>query len=229
LAFLHPLPIERVWGVGKKTAEKLHARGVTTVGDMALIGEGPLTTILGGYAGRHLHALAVNRDPRPVQARARRRSIGSQSALGRRRRSPQDLDTILVAIVDRVTRRLRKAERVGRTVTLRFRFDDFTRATRSHTVDAPTAETEPILAVARTLLQSAQPMIDDRGLTLLGLAVANLDDDDAVQLALPFDRYAGGALDATLDEIKERFGTKAVTRTVLLGRDTGMSMPMLPD
>jgi DNA polymerase-4 len=229
LAFLHPLPIERVWGVGKKTAEKLHARGVTTVGDMALIGEGPLTTILGGYAGRHLHALAVNRDPRPVTARARRRSIGSQSALGRRRRSAEDLDTILVGIVDRVTRRLRKAERVGRTVTLRFRFDDFTRATRSHTVDAPTAETEPILAVARTLLLSARPMIEDRGLTLLGLAVANLDDDDAVQLALPFDRYAGGALDATLDEIKERFGTKAVTRTVLLGRDTGMSMPMLPD
>src|SRR5215218_2532376 len=219
LAFLHPLPVERVWGVGKKTAEKLHARGVTTVGDMARLGEGPLTTILGGYAGRHLHALAVNRDPRPVQARARRRSIGSQSALGRRRRTPEDLDTVLVGIVDRVTRRMRKAERVGRTVTLRFRFDDFTRATRSHTVDAPTAETEPILAVARALLRSALPMIDDRGLTLLGLAVANLDDDDTVQLALPFDRHAGGALDAALDHIKERFGTAAVTRTVLLGRD----------
>ena len=70
LAFLHPLPIERVWGVGTKTAEKLHARGVTTVGDMARIGEGPLITILGGYAGRHLHALAVNRDPRPVETGA---------------------------------------------------------------------------------------------------------------------------------------------------------------
>jgi DNA polymerase-4 len=229
LAFLHPLPIERVWGVGAKTADKLHARGVTTVGDMARIGEGPLTTILGRHAGRHLHALAVNRDPRPVETRARRRSIGSQHALGRRRRSAEELDAVLVGIVDRVTRRLRAAERVGRTVTLRFRFDDFTRATRSHTTPAPTAETAPVLAVARALLASAMPMIDDRGLTLLGLAVANLDDHDAVQLSLPFDRYAGGALDAALDEIKERFGGSAVTRTVLLGRDTGMSMPMLPD
>jgi DNA polymerase-4 len=229
LAFLHPLPVERVWGVGAKTAEKLHARGITTVGDMALIGEGPLTTILGRYAGRHLHALAVNRDPRPVQSRARRRSIGSQHALGRRRRTVDDLDAVLVGIVDRVTRRLRAAERVGRTVTLRLRFDDFTRATRSHTVPAPTAETAPILAVARALLASATTTIDERGLTLIGLAVANLDDDDAVQLALPFDRLTGGALDATLDEIKERFGHTAVTRTVLLGRDTGMTMPMLPD
>jgi DNA polymerase-4 len=72
-------------------------------------------------------------------------------------------------------------------------------------------------------------MIEERGLTLLGLAVGNLDDGDAVQLALPFDRYAGGALDTTLDDIRERFGTSAVTRTVLLGRDTGVSMPMLPD
>ncbi len=229
LAFLHPLPIERVWGVGTKTAEKLHARGITTVGDMAGVGEGPLSTILGRYAGRHLHALAVNRDPRPVQTRARRRSIGSQHALGRRRRTAADLDAVLVGIVDRVTRRLRAAERVGRTVTLRLRFDDFTRATRSHTVPAPTAETAPILAVARALLASATPMIDERGLTLIGLAVANLDHGDAVQLALPFDRLTGGALDATLDEIKERFGSAAVTRTVLLGRDTGMTMPMLPD
>ena len=135
LAFLHPLPIERVWGVGKKTAEKLHARGITTVGDMARIGEGPLTTILGGYAGRHLHALAVNRDPRPVVAA---RAGAARSARSRRSVAvgapPADLDTVLVGIVDRVTRRLRKAERVGRTVTLRFRFDDFTRATRSHTI-----------------------------------------------------------------------------------------------
>src|SRR4051794_38610204 len=92
LAFLHPLPVERVWGVGAKTAAKLHARGITTVGDMARIGEGPLTTILGRHGGRHLHALAVNRDPRPVVTRARRRSIGSQHALGRRRRTPEELD-----------------------------------------------------------------------------------------------------------------------------------------
>jgi len=226
-AFLHPLPVERVWGVGAKTAAKLRARGIDTVGDMARVGEGPLVTILGGHAGRHLFALAHHQDPRHVRRTPRRRSIGSQSALGRRRRTAEELDAVLVGIVDRVTRRLRKAERVGRTVTLRFRFDDFTRATRSHTTPAPTAETEPVLAVARALLASALPMIEDRGLTLLGMAVGNLDDDGAIQLALPFDRHAGGALDHAIDDIRERFGTRALTRTVLLGREQ-VVMPMLP-
>ncbi len=229
LAFLHPLPVESLWGVGAKTAEKLHSRGVSTVADMARLGEGPLVTILGPFAGRHLFALAHNRDHRVVQTGRRRGSIGSQHALGRRRRSSADIDAVLVAIVDRVTRRMRAASRVGRTVTLRLRFDDFSRATRSHTTPAATAETAPILAIARALLATAEPLIDERGLTLIGLAVGNLDNADAVQLTLPFDRYAGGALDAALDAIKDRFGARAVTRTVLLGRDTGMVMPMLPD
>jgi DNA polymerase-4 len=112
-------------------------------------------------------------------------------------------------------------------VTLRFRFDDFTRATRSHTTPAPTAETEPVLAVARALLASAQPLVEERGLTLLGMAVGNLDDDGAIQLALPFDRQAGGALDHAIDDIRERFGARAVTRTVLLGH-AHAAMPMLP-
>lgn len=229
LAFLHPLPIERVWGVGPKTAEKLHARGVTTVGDMAALGAGPLAAILGPFAGRHLHALANNHDHRTVQTRRRRGSIGSQSALGRRARTPADIDAVLIAIADRVARRMRAANRVGRTVTLRLRFDDYTRATRSHTIPAATAETELILDMARSLLHAAQPLIDERGLTLLGLSVGQLDDAGAVQLTLPFARTAGGALDAALDDIAARFGSKAVTRTVLLGRDPGISMPMLPD
>ena len=226
--FLHPLPVERLWGVGAKTAAKLHARGVTTVGDMARLGEGPLVTILGGHAGRHLHALAHHRDPRPVRHTPRRRSIGSQSALGRRRRTREELDAVLVGIVDRVTRRMRAASRVGRTVTLRLRFDDFTRATRSHTTPAPTAETEAVLAVARALLCASMPIIEARGLTLLGLGVGNLDDDGAIQLTLPFDRSAGGALDHAIDDIRERFGNRAVMRTVLLGREH-MAMPILPD
>ena len=123
---------------------------------------------------------------------------------------------------------MRAASRVGRTITLRFRFDDFTRATRSHTTAAPTAETEPVLAVARALLAEAMAMIDERGLTLLGMAVGNLDDDGPVQLALPFDRHAGGALDHAIDDIRERFGSRAVTRTVLLGHHH-LEMPRLPD
>jgi DNA polymerase IV len=229
LAFLHPLPVERLWGVGAVTARKLHERGIETVGEVAGLGESVLVSMLGRASGRHLHALAHNHDPRPVQVGRRRRSIGSQRALGRRRQSAEAIDATVLTLVDRVTRRMRAAGRVGRTVTLRLRFDDFTRATRSHTLAKSTAHTGTILAVARALVATATPTIERQGLTLVGIAVANLDDDGAVQLALPFVRAGSGALDAALDEVRERFGGAAVTRAVLLGRDEGMTVPMLPD
>ena len=149
--------------------------------------------------------------------------------MGRRRRSPEEIDTVLVGLVDRVTLRMRKAKRVGRTVVLRLRFDDFTRATRSHTLPGATARTEAILVTARGLLAEARPTIERQGLTLLGISVANLENEDAVQLDLPFDRGWSGALDAALDEVRARFGTAAVTRAVLLGRDPGFTVPLLPD
>ncbi|MEX0666925.1 MAG: DNA polymerase IV, partial [Acidimicrobiia bacterium] len=108
LAFLHPLPVERLWGVGSVTAGKLHGRGVSTVGEVAELAEATLISLLGRGSGRHLHALAHNRDPRPVQVGRRRRSIGSQRALGRSRRSPEAVDAILIGLVDRVSTRLRK-------------------------------------------------------------------------------------------------------------------------
>jgi DNA polymerase-4 len=230
LASLHPLPVERLWGVGKVSAAKLHDRGIATVGEVADLAVESLISMLGPAAGRHLHALAHNRDPRPVVVGRRRRSVGSQSALGRRLRSPDAIDTVVVSIVDRVTRRLRAGNRVGRTVVLRLRFDDFTRATRSHTLDRPTAHTPTLLSAARDLLVAAQPLIAEKGLTLVGIAVANLDDDDAIQLSLPFDPRSGLTLDAALDEVRERFGSNALTRAVLLGRDDDwLSVPMLPD
>jgi DNA polymerase-4 len=229
LAFLHPLPVERLWGVGPVTAGRLRERGVTTVGEVARLGEAALVSVLGRASGRHLHALAHNRDPRPVQVGRRRRSMGAQRALGRAPRSPEALDAIVMALVDRLARRLRAARRVCRTVTLRLRFDDFSRATRSHTLFEATAQTQTILATARGLLAAAMPMIRRRGLTLVGVALANLHDDGAIQLALPFDRRGAAALDATLDDLRERFGTAAVTRAALLGRDEGLSVPLLPD
>jgi len=229
LAFLHPLPIERLWGVGPVTAAKLHVWGVATVGQVAELGEAALVSMLGRAAGRQLHALAHNRDPRPVQVRRRRRSMGAQCALGRRQRPPDAIDAVLLALVDRVTRRMRAAGRVGRTVVLRLRFGDFSRATRSHTLPQATAHTQTVLAVARGLLASAMPMIERQGLTLVGVAVANLEDDSTVQLSLPVDRDGDGALDAALDAVRERFGRRAVTRAVLLGRDEGYSVPLLPD
>jgi DNA polymerase-4 len=229
LGFLHPLAVERLWGVGVVTAGKLHDRGIRIVADVAGLPEAALVSMLGRASGRHIHALAHNRDPRPVEVGRRRRSIGSQRA---GRRSPSALaeaDADLVALVDRVTRRMRKAGRVGRTVVLRLRFDDFSRATRSHTLPRATSHTATILSAARDLLDEAMPMIRRRGLTLVGIAVTNLDDDGVVQLELPFDRRRGSALDTALDGVRERFGTAAVTRAVLLGRDQGLAVPMLPD
>jgi DNA polymerase-4 len=229
LAFLHPLAVERLWGVGPVTANKLRSRGITTVGQVAQLAETVLVSMLGRASGRHLHALAHNRDPRPVQVGRRRGSIGSQRALGRSPKTHEAVDAVLVALVDRVTRRLRGAGRVGRTVVLRLRFDDFSRATRSHTLPYATAHTETVLATARALLATAVPMIERQGLTLVGVAVANLENDLPAQLTLPFDRYSGGALDAVLDEVRARFGPTAITRAVLLGRDQGLSVPLLPD
>jgi DNA polymerase-4 len=229
LAFLHPLPVERLWGVGRVTARKLHEQGITTVGQVALLAESVLVAILGRAAGRHLHALAHNQDPRPVQVGRRRRSIGSQRALGQGRRSAEAIDAVLVGLVDRVTRRMRAAGRVGRTVVLRMRFDDYSRATRSNTLAEATAHTQTILVAARGLLRTAMPLIEHQGLTLVGIAVANLDNASAVQLALPFTRASGPALDAALDHVRDRFGTGAITRAVLLGRDQGLMVPLLPD
>ena len=229
LAFLHPLPVERLWGVGQVTGRKLRNVGIATVGEVAQLPEATLVSMLGRAAGRHLHALAHNRDPRPVQVRRRRRSMGAQRALGRRPRSREELDSTVIALVDRLGRRLRAARRVCRTVVLRLRFADFSRATRSHTLSEATAHTQTILATARGLLATAMPLIERDGITLIGVALANLADEGAVQLALPFERDRMSALDATLDDVRERFGAGAITRAVLLGRDQGLSVPLLPD
>ena len=226
LEFLHPLPVERLWGVGPVTAEKLHDAGLHRVGDIAAVSQRALMELLGRGAGRHLHALANVRDPRRVERRRRRRSIGAQHALGRRSRSPESIDATLVALVDRVTGRLRKARRVCRTVVLRLRFSDFSRATRSHTLGEPTDRTETVLVAARVLLEAARPAIEQRGITLVGVALSNLDEAGPGQLPLD-DRAA--LLDSTLDELRERFGTDAITRAVLLDREETPRLPQLPD
>jgi DNA polymerase IV len=227
LEFLHPLPVEALWGVGRVTSGKLRERGITTVAQVALLAERELVLMLGRASGRHLHALANNYDPRPVEVRRRRRSIGGQRALGRRRRSPEELASALIGLVDRVTRRLRAAHRVCRTVVLRMRFEDFSRATRSYTMPEATDQTPTILHSAHGLLKASMPLIERRGLTLIGIALTNLSDAGAVQLVLPFNRTRD--LDAVVDHVRDRFGSKAITRGVLVGRDPGIWVPLLPD
>ena len=228
LGFLHPLPVERLWGVGKVTAAKLHDRGLRTVGQIAALDESLLVHLLGRASGRHLHALAHNRDPRRVQVGRRRRSIGSQRALGRGATSFEEIDSSIVAIVDRVSRRLRAGRRRCRTVVLRLRFDDFTRATRSLTMPRLTDQSHTILDAARTLLATARPLIRTRGITLVGISLTNLESTGAVQLTLTED-WRPHALDAAIDGVKDRYGSSSIMRAVLVGRDPGLSMPLLAD
>jgi len=231
LDFLHPLPVGRLWGVGPVTERKLGDRGIFTVGEVAALGDAHLTAMLGVAAGRHLHALAHNRDPRRIDTGRRRGSIGSQQALGRGPKSPAVVEALLLGIVDRVTRRMRAAGRVGRTIHLRFRYDDFERATRSRTLAHPTASSDPVAAVALAMLRAEHATIDRRGLTLIGLSVGNLANvaPDGEQLLLPFGRAERAGLDVVLDGLRERFGHAAVTRASLIRERTGFEVPKLPD
>jgi DNA polymerase-4 len=272
LALLHLLPVERLWGVGPATGAKLHAHGIRTVADVARLEEPALVDIVGRATGRQLHALSHGRDPRRVTAGRRRRSMGAQRALGRRGpRTPAELDAVLIGLVERVLRRMRRARRVARTVVLRLRFDDFTRVSRAHTLAEASGETSVLLAGLRGLLAAALPEIERRGITLLGVALTNLEDVEAVQLALPLDLQAtatpaaraafladfgpaapgaagsdsardargpaatsraeppGRRLDAAVDAVRDLYGSEAITRGVLIGRDMGHEMPTLPD
>jgi DNA polymerase IV len=232
LAFLRPLPVRRLWGVGAVTAEKLHAHGIATVADVAELSESTLISLLGAAMGRQLYALSRNIDRRRVSTGVRRRSVGAQRALGRagNRMSPAEVDAVVVNLIDRITARMRTAGRTGRTVVLRLRFDDFSRATRSRTLPWATSSTQPILAAARQLVGSAAPVIAQRGLTLVGFSVSGIDRSGAQQLMLPFGEDGGRlAIDEAIDRVRRRYGRSALTPAVLVGRDPGFEMPHLPD
>ncbi|HSI30994.1 MAG TPA: DNA polymerase IV [Miltoncostaeaceae bacterium] len=229
-AFLHPLPVEALWGVGPATAGRLRARGLATVGQVARLDETALVALLGQAVGRKMHALAHNRDPRPVRrGRGRRRSVGSQCARDFTSRPPEAMDRTLVALADRVARRTRRSGRIGRTIVLRMRYGDYTRAARSRTLPDATADTRAILAAARELLDEARPAIERRGLTLLGIALTNLDGGGPVQLVLPIDGERHRALDAAVDRVRERFGTTSLTRASLSGEHRGLAPWLPPD
>lgn len=229
-AFLHPLPIERLWGVGRVTAEKLRSMSITTVGDIARCPESRLVAALGPSSGSRLLDLANNRDPREVAPRQARRSIGAQSAFPRSSRSLDEVDALAAGLIDRTTRRLRASSQVCHTVSISIRFDDMKRASRSHRLPAATASTEPLLSAIRLLLADAKPLIEARGITLLGVTLENLAPDDALQLELPLagDPGSNSALDAAVDEVRERFGSEAIMRASLVGHD-GVEAPLLPD
>jgi DNA polymerase IV len=230
LTFLHPLPVRRLWGVGVVTADKLRSYGITTVAEVAELSESTLASLVGAAMGRQLYALSRNLDRRRVTTGVPRRSVGAQRALGRAgsAMSPAEIDAVVVNLIDRITGRMRAAGRTGRTVLLRLRFEDFSRATRSRTLPWATSSTQPILAAARELMASAAQLIAQRGLTLVGFAVSGIDRTGAEQLMLPFTEEPR-AVDAAVDAVRRRYGKSALTRAVLVGRDPGIEVPHLPD
>ncbi len=228
LSFLHALPVERLWGVGAVTSAKLRAARIITVGDVAAMFEGELVQLLGPGSGQHLHALAHNRDPRPVTVGKRRGSMGAQQALGRGVHTLAEVDLVLLTLVDRVAGRMRDAGRTGSTVTIRLRFGDFTRSTSSHTIGRPTAHTTTILHVARQLLLSRAAVIAEQGITLIGVSMGSLDDNPA-QLALPLDVTSDATIDDAIDAVRGKFGSASLRRAAQLSRPERDAMPILPD
>ena len=227
--FLLPLPVERLWGVGKVTAEKLHRHGIRTVGQLAELEASAAERLLGRAAGAHVHAMARLLDPRPVVATTRRGSIGSQRALGSRSRTAEEIDVMLTQIVDRLARRLRDGDRGCRTVVLRLRFGDFTKATRSRSLRFPSDRTAVLLAAARGLLAAALPDIEARGITLIGVSFGQLVRGEDVPQELAIDWGESARLDTVADAVRDRFGAASLARATQLGRDPGWSAPLLPE
>lgn len=228
-AFLHPLPLDILWGVGEVTAAKLRGFGLETAGDVASLPESVLRGALGPAAGRHLFAVVHGRTPERVETGRRRGSIGAQRAIGRGPHDPEFVRAALLGLVDRVCGRMRRAHRTARTVVLRLRFEDFTKATRSRTLAHPTSVGADVAAAAMTLLDAAEPLIRSRGITLVGVALTNLDSDAFVQPQLALDGPDTTGLDSAVDLVADRFGKGALTRGSLLRRGEGLAVPLLPD
>jgi len=236
-AFLHPLPVAVLWGVGPVTAATLNAHGIETVADLASSGRAELQALLGPHAGRHLRALAHNHDPRPVDASRRDRSMGSQRALGRRVRTREELRTVLLGLAERVAARLRSAERVCRTVTVRSRTQEMRNESRSRTLIEPTASSEVLSATADELLltlldgpQGPGSRLGRVGCTLVGITFSGLGRADAVQLAMRFpeDGRETADLDTAVDSIRTRWGGTAVARASLLHDRGGVPVLQRP-
>ncbi|MBW3546519.1 MAG: DNA polymerase IV [Actinobacteria bacterium] len=221
-AFLEPLPVGLLWGVGPVTRERLAGRGINTVGDLMAISPSLLEALLGRAVGRKLVALAANADPRQVESRRSARSVGAQGALGRRAVSAELLWSSLGYLADRVATRLRAAGRAGRTITVRVRFPPMRSITRSATLTTATSATLTITEVAVALAQAAlADHPDEKEITLVAVSVSNLAPEAALQLALPLEVGDDGgglgvpsperwALDRAVDRVRERFGRQAV-------------------
>jgi DNA polymerase IV len=233
--FLDPLPVGLMWGVGPVAQERLAQRGIHTIGDLARTPSFAVERMLGHAVGARLNALAVNEDPRRVTTSARARSIGAQSALGRRRPTRELVREVLAHLADRVAGRLRAKHRAARTITVRVRFAGMRSVTRSLTLPAPLAATLTITEIAEQLAWTA---IDDQPgesveISLLGISTSNLVVLHVLQSELPLPpddpRRAGSstgsarwAVDVSVDAVRSRFGKDSVGYWPAIVRSRGV-------
>jgi DNA polymerase-4 len=218
LAFLRPLPVQALWGVGPATLAKLERMGVTSVGDLADLPEGNLVAALGRSQGRHLHSLANGRDQRVVEPERKLKSVGHEETYARDHHRRSTLERELVGFADAVAARLRAQGVVGRTVQIKVRFGDFRTITRSIGLAVPADDAPTLLYAARGLLDQVDPT---PGVRLLGLSVSGLSDAGTRQLSLD-DAVRGPGWEQasrTVDEIRARFGGAAIGPAVLGGPD----------
>lgn len=243
-AFLHPLEVSYLWGVGPVTERRLHQLGIRTVGDIAAFQPDALRAALGSGAAEHLYSLANLQDPRPVQRHRTAKSVGAQSAIRSRIRTMDELTPVLGRLVDRVSERLRSKDRTARTVTVRVRFGDLSSVTRSATMPTPTAANGAIFDLARALLQKVADEYPNHETSLVGVSTTGLGVGEPMQLAMGVDDVStlGGTpkelefqeLDRSVDELRRKYGRSVVTHgsDLLSARTTfsdGLSDVMTPD
>jgi DNA polymerase IV len=217
LAFLHPLPVKSLWGVGPKTLEKLRRRGISTVGDLAALSPDEAAAFLGNANGRHLHRLAHAVDDRPVVPDQRPKSIGHEETFPRDHHELETLQREAVRMADAVASRLRRHHLAGRTVNIKVRFHDFRTITRAITLPAAIDSGPAVARAAKELLDHVDP---STGVRLLGVSVSNLVDEGATQLTLDDTLQTGwGDASRAVDDIRTRFGDEAIVPAALRGPD----------
>jgi DNA polymerase IV len=223
IAFLTPLPVGLVWGVGPATKQRLADRGITTIGELAATEPAVLRRLLGDAVGSKLSDLAGSRDPRSVETGTRVSSVGAQSAFPRRPPTDEVITPVLGHLADRVAGRLRARQRAGRTITVRVRFNDLRAVTRSLTLASPVSATRTLAEVAGRLVRTAvSDQSDGVDLTLLAITVSHLTKSPVLQLELPLGLddevqrpgtpvgAARWAVDHSIDSVRKRFGRDAV-------------------
>lgn len=239
LDFLHPLPIDALWGVGERTAEVLRRLGLTTIGDLARARPGMLRGALGEAAAVHLHELSWGRDPRRVTPHQPEKSIGAEVTFDTDVADPEAIRRALLGLAEKTGVRLRRAGQVGRTVTIKVRFADFRTVSRSRTLAQPTDVAREVFEIAWTLFSAlaagpagqSGPVADATGprpptalggrIRLVGVRVEGLTSagESPRQPTLDAPEHGWRDAEAAVDAVAARFGRSVVRPASLLGHD----------